>query len=150
MNEEMVWIMANDLKDCACMNLRKAARLIAQYYDQRLQPSGLRNTQFTLLVTIGHFTPISVSLLAKRMSTDRTTLTRNVRVLERDGLLASQPCKDARVRALILTKQGQNAIDETRPYWEVAQTKFLQKFGKKRWALLKRELDALVDVIDEA
>ncbi len=141
--------MSNDLNDCACMNLRKAARLIAQYYDQRLQPSGLRNTQFTLLVTVGHFAPISISQLAPHMSTDRTTLTRNVKVLERAGLIGHQAGKDARVRMLILTEEGQQAIDDTRPHWEVAQTAFLQKFGKKRWASLKRELNALLDVIDE-
>ncbi len=129
--------MSNDPSICACMNLRKTARLVAQFYDQRLQPSGLRNTQFTLLVTLANFAPLSVSHLAERMGTDRTTLTRNLRVLEQDGLIAGHAGEDARVRLLSLTTKGRKALERARPYWQAAQGEFLERFGRRRWQQLR-------------
>jgi len=123
------------------MNLRKTARLVAQFYDQKLQPSGLKTTQFTLLVSLSFLAPVSISLLADRMGMDRTTLTRNLRLLEREGLVSGQhDGQDARVRLLSLTSKGEATIAETQPYWEAAQTEFLNKFGKDRWQRLQGEL----------
>ncbi len=132
--------MPSDLSECACMNLRKTARVIAQFYDQRLQPGGLRNTQFTLLVVVDHLSPVSITHLADHMGMDRTTLTRNLRLLERDGYIAAQKGKDARVRMISLTEQGRAVIEETRPYWQEAQTEFLQKFGEDRWSDMRDKL----------
>ncbi len=132
--------MSNALEACACMNIRKTARLIAQFYDQRLQPSGLRTTQFTLLATLGHLAPVTITNLAEHMGMDRTTLTRNIRLLEQKGLIEGRPAEDARVRMLSLTQEGKISIDETRPYWEVAQSAFLDKFGRRRWQNLRGEL----------
>ena len=125
---------------CACMNIRKAARLIAQFYDQRLQPSGLRNTQFSLLVTLKTLAPVPVTRLAEHMGMDRTTLTRNLKRLEKDGFIRSRPDEDARVRMLVLTNAGAETIEQARPYWEAAQSAFLEKFGQDRWAALRGEL----------
>jgi len=125
---------------CACMNLRKTTRLIAQFYDQRLLPGGLKNTQFTLLVVLRQQAPVSVSHLADLLGMDRTTLTRNVRVLKKVGLIDEQPGTDARVRMLALTQKGEDAITEAAPYWTQAQTEFLNRFGEGRWQILQQEL----------
>jgi len=130
----------SDFDACACMNLRKTTRLIAQFYDQRLQQGGLKNTQFTLLVVLRQHAPVSVTRLADLLGMDRTTLTRNVRVLAKDGLIEERTGDDARVRLLVLTQKGDSAIAEAAPFWRQAQTDFLQKFGKDRWQVLKQEL----------
>ena len=132
--------MNHDPLHCACMNLRKAARQIAQFYDRHLQPTGLRNTQFTLLVTLRNQGPIAVSRLAAHMGTDRTTLTRNLKRLETEGLIRSRSDADARVRMLALTRAGAEAIDAAQPYWEAAQAAFLDRFGDARWDALRGEL----------
>ena len=132
--------MSQDFGMCACMNLRRTARLIAQFYDQELQPGGLRNTQFTLLATLRHQGPIALSRLADLLGLDRTTLTRNVRPLQKAGLIGEQPAQDARVRLLSLTKKGEAAIASATPYWKKAQSEFLKKFGKERWQFLRGEL----------
>jgi len=139
--------MKNDLSACACMNLRKTARLIAQFYDRRLQPSGLRTTQFTLLVTLGCHAPVSVTNLAEHLGMDRTTLTRNLRLLGREGLIHEQKGEDARVRMLCLTKKAQALITKTRPFWEKAQSEFLEKFGKRRWRKLHGELIGVTNIL---
>jgi len=129
------------------MNLRQTARVIAQFYDQRLQPGGLRNTQFTLLVVVDHLAPVSITHLADHMEMDRTTLTRNLRLLERDGFIATQKGKDARVRMISLTEQGRAVIDETKPYWQKAQAEFLEKFGEERWLLMKKDLNEISNIV---
>ncbi len=139
--------MPSDLSECACMNLRKTARVIAQFYNQRLQPGGLRNTQFTLLVVVDHLSPVSITHLADHMGMDRTTLTRNLRLLERDGYIAAQKGKDARVRMISLTEQGRAVIEETRPYWQKAQTEFLQKFGEDRWSDMRDKLTEISKIM---
>lgn len=139
--------MGDDLRDCASMNLRKTARLIAQFYDQRLKPGGIRITQFSLLVTLGYLAPVSITNLAGQMGIDRTTLSRNLRLLEREGLIEGVPGDDARVRMLSLTQKGQDAVRETKPYWNIAQTEFLEKFGKKRWKKLRSELTEVTKII---
>ena len=135
------------LSACACMNLRKTARLIAQFYDRRLLPGGLRNTQFTLLAMIGHLAPVSITDLASHMGMDRTTLTRNLRLLERDGYIAVQPGQDARVRMISLTGQGQDIMEETRPYWQQAQSEFLEKFGRDRWIRMREDLADISKIV---
>jgi len=129
-----------DFDDCACMNLRKTTRLIAQFYDQLLQQGGLKNTQFTLLVVLRQHAPVSVTRLADLLGMDRTTLTRNVRVLKKDGLVDEHTGEDARVRLLALTPKGETAITNAAPYWRQAQAEFLDKFGEDRWQILKQEL----------
>lgn len=135
--------MTEDITTCANMNLRKAARLVGQFYDQRLQPSGLRATQFTLLVAIERMGPISISVLADKMGLDRTTLTRNVRLLEREKLVEIFEGEDARVRVLALTERGESLVAETIPYWEEAQVEFLNRIGRQRWERLLTELNSL-------
>lgn len=132
--------MAEEFGACACMNLRMTTRLIAQFFDQRLQPIGLKNTQFTLLVVLRQHAPVSITKLAELLGMDRTTLTRNVRLLKNDGLIDEQPGNDARVRLLSLSQNGETAVTKATPYWREAQTEFLKRFGEGRWQALKLEL----------
>src|SRR3954469_8883577 len=88
---------------CTCFNLRKAARAVTQMYDEFLRPSGLRSTQFSLLMLIRGEGPIRITDLAERAVMDRTTLKRNVELLEREGLARVEAGEDARVREVRLT-----------------------------------------------
>lgn len=139
--------MSDDFDACACMNLKKTTRLIAQFYDQRLQKAGLKNTQFTLLVVLRGHAPVSVTRLAELLGMDRTTLTRNVRVLKKEGLVGEEPGEDARVRLLTLSEKGEEAITAAAPYWKEAQSDFLKQFGADRWQVLKQELAGVNSVI---
>src|SRR5215468_6052077 len=70
---------------CACFNLRKTTRAITQFYNAILQPSGLLATQFTLLAILARDHPTPISALADALGMDRTTLSRNLKPLQRDG-----------------------------------------------------------------
>jgi len=117
---------------CACFNLRKAARTITQIYDDALRPSGLRATQFSLLAVLRARAPLTVSELADVAATDRTTLTRNLKPLERDGLVRSRAGADRRVRELLVTPKGRRALAGAYPLWRRAQEDVRKLVGAPR------------------
>src|SRR5258708_34616277 len=93
--------------DCICHAVRQAARYITQFYDRYLAAAGLRTTQYGILARLKRHGPMSINILAAELVVDRTTLGRNIRPLERDGLIAieSDP-SDGRSKILRLTKAG--------------------------------------------
>jgi DNA-binding MarR family transcriptional regulator len=125
---------------CACFNIRKTARVITQLYDEELRPTGLRITQFALLMAARGLEPVTVTRLAKIGVIDRTTLTRNLRPLEKQGLLCIEPGEDRRERQVRLTTRGQQALAKAFPLWEKAQARVAGGFGQERLQRLFTEL----------
>lgn len=128
---------------CACFNLRKAARAVTQLYDEALRPADLRVTQFALLTATRLLGSAPMTRLAERMGMDRTTLTRNLRPLERQGLIRVRPGKDGRVREVVLTGRGQEALDRAVPLWERVQARVVRGLGGPRWRRLLGDLTAM-------
>src|SRR5260370_33490583 len=94
-------------EDCNCLAVRQAARHITQFYDQFLAPSELRTTQFSILAKLRRLGPMTINALAGEMGMDRTTLGRNILLLERDGLiLADQGSRVLLSKALRVTEPG--------------------------------------------
>jgi DNA-binding MarR family transcriptional regulator len=106
---------------CACRHLRRAARAVTQLYDEALRPSGLRITQFTLLVGVAVSEPVPITRLADALGLDRTTLTRDLRLLTDRGLVETATGDDRRMRVVRLTGQGREAIGRAYPLWQRAQ-----------------------------
>ncbi|MEW6443043.1 MAG: MarR family winged helix-turn-helix transcriptional regulator [bacterium] len=131
---------------CACGNLRRAARVITQFYDRSLRPSGLKTTQFGLLLAIGKLGPVPMTRLARESLLDRTTCTRNLRVLEQSSLIACEPVEDRRVKRIVLTAKGRQALGKAMPLWEKAQDHVIGKFGQERIDHLLRELSRVASV----
>jgi len=125
---------------CACFNVRKTARVITQLYDEVLRPTGMRITQFALLMAAGGLGPVTVTRLAKMGAMDRTTLTRNLRPLEEQGLLHIEPGEDRRERQVTLTPRGQRALATAFPLWKEAQARIVKGFGRERLQRLYAEL----------
>jgi DNA-binding MarR family transcriptional regulator len=82
---------------------------------------GLRNTQFTLLATLAQTGPLAMTRLAAFLSLERTTLTRNLKPLLRDGLVESRAEKDGRVRKIAITARGEAKARTAFPLWKKAQ-----------------------------
>ncbi len=135
--------------DCACYNTRKAARLLAQAYDRALEPSGLKNTQFSALAVIyGSDDGLTITELAAKMSVERTTLTRNLSVLVRNGLVRIDAGADARSKLVAITAAGRKALDKAIPLWERIQSSVTGSLGD--WPKLRREIETLANVAREA
>lgn len=126
---------------CSCCSLRRAARRLTQSYDQALRPSGLRVTQYALLAHALHAEGLSVTDLAERMEMDRTTLTRNLRPLEKAGLLRIEAGPDRRSRAVRVTARGRRAYEAAVPLWRAAERAFRRRMGRDEVAALHRLLD---------
>lgn len=129
---------------CACFNLRRATRALTQMYDDALRPAGLRTTQFTLLNAIRIAGPVTVRRLATAVVMDRTTLTRDLRPLERQGLVSIAPGEDRRERRVDLTPKGAQVINRTLPLWERVQTQVTAGLGPERLRRLLGDLTAAV------
>ena len=121
---------------CACANLRKAARAVTQLFDAVLAPSGLKATQFTLLVTSRLSGEATINGLAERMAMDRTTLSRNLKPLVRDGLLEVSPGGDGRTRLVRISLEGEQALDKAYPMWKMAQEEVVGSLGEERYEAL--------------
>lgn len=117
---------------CACFNLRKATRRLTQLYDSALQPTGLRGTQFSLLVNIAAAEGITISALASEMVMERTTLSRNLRPLEKSKYVVMGHGTDRRMRTISLTEAGRNVLKQAFPYWQQAQEAFIKQMGSDR------------------
>ena len=131
---------------CVCFNVRKAARAVTQLYDEVLRPSGLRVTQFSLLMATKGSGSVTLKRLARAVGTDRTTLTRNLRPLEKQGLLRIEHGADRRERKVTLTARGEKVMGEALPLWEAAQARVTHGFGGERLSQLLTELTALTAV----
>ena len=125
---------------CACTHVRKAARVITQLYDTFLQPSGLRMTQYTVLVMIALSEGDTVIQLAEKLAMDRSALARALKPLESQGLILVEPGSDRRTRLVQLTEEGRSTLIRTHPYWLQAQEQVTAHFGEQQTRLLLTDL----------
>ncbi len=109
------------IDDCACHKVRMAARAVTRAYDDALRPAGLRATQLAVLVAMTADGAMSITALAKVMGMDRSTLTRNLGPLEKEGLVMVGLEGRHRSRRLEITKRGRSRLREAMPLWEGAQ-----------------------------
>jgi DNA-binding MarR family transcriptional regulator len=128
---------------CTCTHIRKAARVITQFYDTFLQPSGLRMTQFIVLVVVALSEQETVMRLAEKLAMDRSALARSLKSLEDQGLLIVEPGSDRRTRLVRLTEQGRQSLTRTLPSWRQAQEQLVTRFGEEQARLLLAELKSV-------
>lgn len=118
---------------CACANLRRAARVVTQLYDQELRRAGMRVTQFTLLQALIRARNISQGSLGNILGLDSTTLTRTLALLRRKGWIQAKRGEDRRQVRLMLTAEGTREYRRTRPYWLFAQKRLRKSLGAIHW-----------------
>jgi DNA-binding MarR family transcriptional regulator len=130
---------------CAGSQVRRAARFLDAYYDDYLRPSGLKGTQFTLLNEIYLHPSITIGQLAERLGVDRTTLNRNLNLLERKELVMSKVGTDLRLRTLTLSPKGEQSLKNALPSWQLVQSEIERLLGKHLYKLLSdlRKLENL-------
>lgn len=131
---------------CCCFNMRKVTRAVTQLFDRHLEEAGIRATQFTLLVALYHNTARTLTEIADRLVMDRTTLTRNLKPLEKMELITTTHTMDKRSKAYILTEKGRALVDRGIPLWQKAQDTVLGALGDERYRNLLAELDYVLDV----
>lgn len=128
---------------CACFGLRKVTRAVTQLYDRILEPADIRATQFTLLVTLSSSAGKTLTEMAEDLVMDRTTLTRNLKPLEKAGYITIVRLSDRRSKGYTLTDKGKQAIDKGVPLWKKAQQQIVGQLGSERYNRLLNELQAV-------
>lgn len=132
-----------DLDNCTCLNLRQAARTVTQHFEALLEPAGIKITQLPILAALAR-APLTMNQLADRLVMDRTTLTRNLRPLERDGLVRIIRGHDRRERHVQVTDAGIAALRRALPIWKKAQAEMVDALGRFQWGVLMDNLRATV------
>ena len=114
---------------CIGTRVRRTARVVGNYYDMHLKSVGLKGTQFTLLNAIFLNPSITITQLADLLLLNRTTLNRNLKPLERQGLVRTSPGKDQITLVLNLTQEGRNILQSALPLWLEAQSGVVETLG---------------------
>jgi DNA-binding MarR family transcriptional regulator len=128
---------------CYCAALRAAARKTTDVYDAALAPTGVNIAQFSLLRRIERAAPVSLSELGRLAELDRSTVGRNVKVLQRMGLVRVTPGEDQREATVTLEDNGVVALSEGAPLWDEAQRRIEAKLGAGGPERLRELLGAL-------
>ncbi len=142
------WIDMNLARDmgrtCVCFNMRKTTRFITQFYDRSLRPTGLRVTQMTLMTAIRVLGPTSFKRLSEAVGMDQTTLSRNVSLLEKKGLVETEAGEDHRWRKISLTQSGHEALKQAYPLWKAAQAEIVSKIGPENWTSVLERMSLMM------
>jgi DNA-binding MarR family transcriptional regulator len=131
---------------CVCFQLRKASRAITKLYDAALQPSGIRSTQFALLVAIAKKDPITISALGELVVIDTTTLSRSLRKLEQAEYIKMVEGKNGRERLMRMTAKGWQVLQKSLPLWKRIQAEVVSELVAPGWAEIQQSLERLKDV----
>jgi DNA-binding MarR family transcriptional regulator len=130
---------------CACQKVRMAARAVTRAYDQALRPSGLRITQFTILVAASVSGGLPLHRLAEILGLERTTLTRNLATIEKEGLIRVARV-DGRTRKVLLSPAGAARLKQALPFWDQAQRTLRRKLGEQGWLGMQSSLAKLAEI----
>jgi DNA-binding MarR family transcriptional regulator len=138
--------MANDLdmesmENCVCFNLRWVSRVLSQFFVSELHHHGLLPTQTPILAALSARPEANMAELSDWLAMDRTTLVRNLRPLERDGLVKSTGHGRGHKVSLELTPKGRAALRNFLPDWRRTQQKVIQTLGRQRWTEILRDLE---------
>jgi DNA-binding MarR family transcriptional regulator len=129
---------------CLCLHLQRAARMVARRFDEALRPLGLTNGQFSLLMALNRPEPASIKDVASLLGIDRTTLTANLKPLERRRLVRTVvDGGDKRARLLALMPDGGDLLAEAVPIWRREHAAIEHLLPPGRADALREDLIAL-------
>ena len=134
---------------CTCGELRKAARAITLLYDNAFKSSGLLSTQLGVLDVICNTESIRITELAEKLGMDRTTLTRNLSVLVKQGYIKITSGNDQRTRIVTATHKGRSAVAKAIPLWNDVQRQVRLEMGEKSWQELMQNLNDFVKIANQ-
>ena len=130
--------------NCLCSKLRAASRMVSRTYDHALKPVGLKSNQMTILIAVSLRGPISITHLSECISTERTTLTRNLRPLEKSGFVLLEDGY-GRTRELTLTQKGRALLEQAKPLWNTAQSNLVSQIGQDNTDMIAHLLKEILN-----
>ena len=128
------------MENCTCFNVRRVSRLITQFFDAEVRRHGLRPTQTPILRALQAKAEWSMAELSEWLGMERTTLLRNLRPLQRDGLVRVKGGGRGSHVELEITEKGRKLLAKMLPAWRSAQDKVVATLGKDRWSTIITDL----------
>jgi len=132
---------------CDCLAIRQAARQITKLYERHLSQHDLTANQYAIMRKLSALGRLSVGDLAKSMVMDASSVTRAIKPLQRDKLLAVRPAKDKRTRLVDVTARGRTKLEAATGSWREAQETFEQAFGAADAEELRQTMWRVVESI---
>jgi DNA-binding MarR family transcriptional regulator len=129
------------VENCACFNVRRISRVITQFFDAEVRRHGMRPTQTPILRALQARSGWSMAELSEWLGMERTTLLRNLRPLQRDGLVRVKGAGRGGHVELELTAKGRAVLARVHPAWRSAQEKVIATLGKERWSTIISDLE---------
>ncbi len=145
MRDDLPLSVTHEVRDrCLCLHLQRAARAVARRFDEALRPLELTNGQYSLLMSLNRPQPPRLGDVARLLAMDRTTLTANLKPLERRGLLTVTPdAEDRRSRRLALTDAGRDLLLRAVPIWRETHDMIDRLLADPEGSALRADLIAL-------
>lgn len=137
----------SDRQNCVCFNLRRFARVVTQFFDVEMRRHGVRSTQVTVLAALQAAGSATMAELSELLGMERTTLLRNLRPLQRDGLVAVEGAGHGGPVDVSLTAKGRKQLEKLAPAWESAQRAAVKVLGEERWTSLLADLDKVASAL---
>jgi len=129
------------MENCVCFNLRWVSRAFSQFFVAELGRHGLLPTQTPILGLLAAKPQATMAEVSDWLGMDRTTLVRNLRPLERDGLVKATGKGRGHKVSLSLTPKGRKTLQNFLPDWQLAQQKVIRTLGPERWREILRDLE---------
>jgi DNA-binding MarR family transcriptional regulator len=131
------------VQNCACFNVRRVSRAITQFYDAEMGRHSVRPTQSPILGALQAKNGWSMAELSEWLGMERTTLLRNLRPLQRDGLVRAKRGGAGGHMKLEITEKGRASLAKIIPAWRSAQDKVVAILGKERWSAIISDLESV-------
>lgn len=128
------------MENCTCFNVRRVSRVITQFFDAEVRRHGMRPTQTPILRALQAKNGWGMAELSEWLGMERTTLLRNLRPLQRDGLVRAKGAGRGGHVELEITAKGRAALAKLHPAWRSAQDKVVAILGKERWSAIISDL----------
>ncbi len=125
-----------------------AARSVTRFFDEALQPAGLRSTQFVVLAGIRAHGELTLPRLASAVSLDRSALTRALRPMEEAGWVRTRQGRTGRAHTVSLTTAGKRLVSKAIPYWGRAQGELTEALAPTPWDRLREGIDEVAAAAD--
>jgi DNA-binding MarR family transcriptional regulator len=129
------------IENCVCFNLRSVARKVTQFFDAEMRRHGIRPTQGTILASLKARDSWTMAELSDWLGMERTTLLRNLRPLQRDGLVKVAGGGRGNRVELAITAKGRKQMEKLTPAWKSAQSAAVKTLGEKRWSAVLSDLE---------
>jgi len=130
--------------ECACATVRRAARLLTQLYDEELRES-VQASQFALLSALEKRPGCNQAILSRALAFDKTTLSRNLSLMQKKGWIRVAAAEDRRERGFCLTAAGKKLLERAQPGWQRAQNRLRSAMTSQQWDSMWQVLRYVTD-----